>query len=254
MRKKIVYNPYALENKEKEFRRLMLLSTLGASLIGSLFFFPLSQILTANGAASFWRYMVYYISEIVSVAALFSVLALFTVAVAHEEHTLRRKTLLWELVTVVLFSFVLRIFLYWFTAYLDKQFQIDFYFNDKTLAHLVDGGALLSYILSSFLNLPVLLLVLLLSIRLVRSSYRKSSVRGEATETMKKIPVVIYLSVAVVFAAIETVFTIVDLGFSFSFQVLTTTLLPYFEIALFSLLGYYLLSYIVDCFDKKTKE
>lgn len=251
MRNKQAYNPYALEGKEKEFRRLMWLSTLGASLLGSLFFFPLSQILTANGAASFWKYAVYYISEILSVGALFTVLALLAVAIAHEEHALRKKTLLWELVSVIFISFALRIFLYWLTAVLDKQLTLDFYFNDKTLDHLVRGGALLSYIMSSLLNLPILLLVLLVSLRLVRNGYRKSSVRGAADPMMKKLPVVVYLAVAVVFAAIETGFTVAELGFSLSFQVVTTILMPYIEIALFSLFGYYLLSYLVDAFDKK---
>ncbi len=252
MRNKQVYNPYTLDdNKQKDFRRLILIATVGASLLGSLLFFPLSQILTANGAASFWKYAVYYISEILSVGALFTVLALFTVAIAHEEHALRKKTLLWELVSVVLFSFALRIFLYWFTAFLDKHLTLDFYFNDKTLDHLVRGGALLSYIMSSLLNLPILLLVLFVSLRLVRTCYRKSSVRGAAVPMMKKIPVIVYLAVAVLFAAIESVFTVMELGFSLSFQVVTTILMPYIEIALFSLFGYYLLSYLVDAFDKK---
>ena len=91
MRKKYDFNPYSIEEKGKEYRRLMWLATLGASLVGSLFFFPLSQILAANGAASVWKYAVYYLSEIISVAALFAVLALFTVAVAHEEKQLCRK-------------------------------------------------------------------------------------------------------------------------------------------------------------------
>ena len=251
MRKQQVFNPYALEGKEKEYRRLMWLATVGASLIGSLFFFPLSQILAANGASSVWKYLVYYVSEIISVGALFAVLALFTVAVSHEEHAMRKKTLALELVSVVLFSFALRIFLYWFTAYLDKQLMLDFYFNDKTLDHLVRGGALLSYIASSLLNLPILLLVLLVSLRLVRKCYRNSGVRGEAVLMMKKLPVVVYLVVAVLFAAIETGFSIFELGFALSFQVVSTILMPYIEIALFSLLGYYLLSYIVDAFDKK---
>lgn len=68
---------------------------------------------------------------------------------------------------------------------------------------------------------------------------------------MKKLPVVVYLAVAVIFAAIETGFTIAELGFSLRFQVVTTILMPYIEIALFSLLGYYVLSYLVDAFDKK---
>ena len=229
----------------------MLLATVGASLIGSLLFFPLSQMLTANGAASVWKYAVYYISEIVSVGALFAVLALFTVAVAHEEHTLRKKTMLWEVLTLVFTSFALRIFLYWFTAFLDKQLMLDFYFNDKTLDHLVRGGALLSYIMSSLLNLPVLLLVLLVSLRAVRVCYRKAGVRGEASAMMKKLPVIVYLAVAVLFAAIETGFTIAELGFSPHFEVVIAVLMPYIEIAIFSLLGYYVLSYLVDAFDKK---
>ena len=251
MRKKYDFNPYSIEEKGKEYRRLMWLATLGASLVGSLFFFPLSQILAANGAASVWKYAVYYLSEIISVAALFAGLALFTVAVAHEEKQLCRKVILWELISVVLFSFALRIFLYWFTAFLDKQLVIDFYFNDKTLAHLVKGGALLSYIMSSFLNMPILLLVLFVSLFLVRKSYRKSGVRGGAGLMMKKIPVVVYLVVAVLFAVVESVYTIIDLGFSLRFQVVVTILMPYIEIALFSLLGYYLHTYLVDCFDRK---
>ena len=251
MRKKQEFNPFRLDYKEQEYHRLLWLSTIGVSLVGSLLFFPLTLILTANGAGSVWKYLVYYISEIVSAGGLFATLALFTVSVAHEERALRKKVWLWESISLVLISFLLRVVLYWFTAFLDKQLMIGFYFNDKTLEHLTEGGALLSYIASSLLNLPVLFLVLALSLAFVKRSYRKAGVRGVAFPMMKKLPVVVYLLVAVVFAVIETVFTVIDLGFAFSPQVITTTLLPYIEIALFSLLGYYLLSYIVDCFDRK---
>lgn len=251
MRKNQEFNPYGLEEKETEFRRLMWLSTLGAALVGSLFFFPLSQILAANGAGSVWKYLVYYLSEILSAGALFAALALFVVSVAHEDRALCKKALLWESLSLVFVSVALRIFVYWLTAYLDKLLMIDFYFNDKTLAHLVNGGALLSYIASSILNLPVLFIVLLVSLYLIKRAYRASGVRGQASLMMKKLPVVVYLTVALVFAVIETVFTVSELGFSLTFQVVLTILMPYIEIALFSLLGYYLLSYIVDCFDRK---
>ena len=251
MRKKQEFNPYGLEEKEKEFHRLLWLSTLGASLVGSLFFFPLSQILTANGAHAVWKYLVYYLSEILSSGALFAALALLAVAVAHEDRALCRKAFLWEGLSLVLISSALRIFIYWLTAFLDKLLMIDFYFNDKTLAHLVEGGALLSYIASSILNLPVLFAVLLISLYLIKRAYRSSGVRGKASSMMKKLPVVVYLAVAVLFAGIETGFTVAELGFSLTFQVVLTILLPYIEIMLFSLLGYYLLSYVVDCFDRQ---
>ena len=196
------------------------------------------------------KYVVYYLSEILSVGGLFALLALLVVAVAHEDDSLRRKALRWEIGATIVLSFALRIFVYWFTAFLDKKLMIDFYFNDKTLAHLVHGGALTSYIFSSLFNLPVLLFVILLSLRLVRANYRASQ-RGMASGMMKKIPVVVYLAVAVIFAVIETILTINDLGIAASMNVLTTLLMPYIEIALFTLLGSYLLTYLVEWFDQK---
>ena len=50
---------------------------------------------------------------------------------------------------------------------------------------------------------------------------------------------------------IETILTINDLGIAASMNVLTTLLMPYIEIALFTLLGSYLLTYLVEWFDQK---
>ena len=250
MKKTNRFNPYGLEEKQKRFKQIMHLSTWGCALLGSLVFFPISLMLAANGADSLWKYVVYYLSEILSVGGLFALLALLVVAVAHEDDSLRRKALRWEIGATIVLSFALRIFVYWFTAFLDKKLMIDFYFNDKTLAHLVHGGALTSYIFSSLFNLPVLLFVILLSLRLVRANYRASQ-RGMASGMMKKIPVVVYLAVAVIFAVIETILTINDLGIAASMNVLTTLLMPYIEIALFTLLGSYLLTYLVEWFDQK---
>ena len=160
MRKTVGYNPYTLGEKKKSYTRLVWFVAVVVPLFASLVFFPISLMLEANGASSVFKYIVYYLSELLSVGALFATLSLGVVAVSHEERALRRKTLLLQCAGYLVFAFLLRVFLYWLTAYLDSVLLWDFYFNDKTLAHLVKGGALLAYLFSSFLNLVLLLAVL----------------------------------------------------------------------------------------------
>lgn len=247
------YNPYGLHEKEALFRKLTLLSTVVAALVGTFLFFPLLQILRANRAPSFWYYLVYYLSEVVSTAALFSVLALGVVTVAHEEKAMRRFLLLWQALSFGVISFALRLLLYYLSALLDSRLAISFYFNDETLSYLLASGGynLLMSALSSFVNVTVTFFLIVIAFFLVRRAYRRASARAHVTTAMKRIPVVVYLCVSLLFALVNTVMTVAEYGIALSPTVLLTLITPYVEIAAFSILGSLFLSRLVDLFARE---
>ena len=65
---------------------------------------------------------------------------------------------------------------------------------------------------------------------------------------MKKTPVFVYLTVALLSAVINTILTILDYGISASPDVLITLAMPYVAIAAYALLGQFFLNRLTDLF------
>lgn len=251
MKKNDAYNPYGLQEKKPLFQKLTLYATLVAALLGTFLFFPLLQIFRANSLPPFLYYLLYYLSELVSAAALFAVLALGVVSVAREEKALCRRLLHWEAFSFFVLSFVGRLLLYYLSAWLDSKLAISFYFNDETLSYLLASGGyrLLMSALFSFVNVGLTFVMILVAFALVKKAYRAGKKRGVVTDPMKKIPVIAYLVVALLFALLNTILTIADYGISVSPTVILTLVTPYIEIAAFAVLGSLFLTRLVELFE-----
>lgn len=250
MKRKPTYNPYAIKN-EAGFSKLLRASVLICPLISLALYFFGYQLLVANGAPRFLSTTVYYISEVLSTGALFATLALLLLTVTHEEAEKRRKLLLWETASLFGISLVARVGIYLLTAFLDElRFLGGFYLNDVTLSYLVDKGAfnLLMLMLSVFLGVLSMLFVIFVSLALVKKVYSKT-LRGKSDKKLLKLPVLVYLIVSLTFALLETVITVWDIGFALTASVLSTLLMPYFEIAILTFVGQYLMGEIVSHFE-----
>lgn len=249
MKKNENYNPYGLHEKEPLFKKIAFWSIFGASLAGLVFFLAL-QMLRANSAPTFVYYLVYYLSEVVSTGSLFALLALGAVSIAREEEGLRRKLLRREAAALFGISFAAKLFLYWLTALLDAKLVLPFYFNNVTLSYLTASGGFrfIMSALSSLVNLTLTFLMLYVAFRLVRNAYLRGGKRGSLLPAMKKIPVFVYLTVALLSAVINTILTILDYGISASPGVLITLAMPYVAIAAYALLGQFFLNRLTDLF------
>lgn len=249
--KQSTYNPYGVKDRAA-FERLFRLAVWICPLISLALYFLVYQLLVANGAPSFLVTTVFYLTEAVSTAALFATLALLVLSVTHEETALRRRLLIAESVSLLAISFVLRIGLYILTAFFDHLgFLGGFYLNDVTISYIFDKGAFnfrMKLVLPTFFGILSMLFVILLSLFLVKRSYQKG-LRGKTGEHTRKIPILVYLGVSVSFALINTVMTIVDIGFAFTFPVVFTILLPYIEIAVLTFIGQYVVDEIVSRLD-----
>ncbi|MBR2987625.1 MAG: hypothetical protein IKC63_06360 [Clostridia bacterium] len=241
------YNPYGIHERTdafKKFGRILVWGGGGGSLV---LFFLLYQLLVANGAPSWLCLAAHYLTQAFSVFMMFGIMALTVIATAHEESALRKSLLLQEIAALFSLSLILRMALYFLTALIDASFDLGgFYLNDVTLSFLTEayGFQFLMSTLSAFLGVLSMSMVLLLSAYLIKRLYRKAATRGAVSDAMKKAPVLVYLAVSGFFALINTVMTVIDLGFSLDFSVIFSLLLPYLEIALFTLLGYYVISEI----------
>ena len=249
--KKSAYNPYGIHGKEELFRKLTLLSTWGAALVGSLLFFPFLQVIRGNSWPSFLYDLWYYLSELVSAAALFTVFALGVVATVHEEKALKKKLFRREAYAILSLTVAARLFLYWLGAFLDSKLRLPFHFSDVTLSYLTNGNGfrLAMQTFSSLVNFGLTLVMILLVFRFVEKSYEKGE-RGKKNDRMLRLPAFVYLGVSLVSAVVNTVLTVIDYGISADPSVIISLILPYVEIAAVTLLGYYYLPFAVGLFEE----
>ena len=248
MKDTTTYNPYGIKDRAA-FLKLLRFSVFICPLISLALYFFVYQLLVANGAPNILATIVFYLTEAVSTAALFLTLALMALTVTHEETALRKKLLLWEALSLFGLSFVFRILFYLFTVFLDGlSFLGGFYLNDITMSYLFDQGAInfwFKLVIPAFFGVLSMLFVVFLSLALVKKSYGKG-LRGKTVEQIKKIPILVYLGVSVTFALLNTVLTIIDIGFAFTFSVVFTILLPYIEIAVLTFIGQYVIEETVS--------
>lgn len=249
MMKKPTYNPYGFSDKAR-FVKAMRLFVWGGIALGIALHFLVYQPLFANSAPRWITKTVFYLSDGISTAALFATLALLVLTVSHEEGTLRKKLFIEESLALVLLSLVLRMLLDLGTAAIDHADFLGFYLNDVTLSSLLNdfGFGFWMRSLSALFGILTMLLVIGVSAILLYRRYQ-SCERGKTAESLKRLPTLVYLGVSLMFAVIETVMTIAELGFAFEFGVLFTLLLPYLEIAIYTLVGKYLIDEIVTRFE-----
>ncbi len=252
MKEKTTYNPYGVKDKDG-FSRLSRITVWFCPLISLALYFFAYQLLVANRAPELFATVVYYLTEAFSTATLFAFLALLILTVAHEERAMTKKLLFREALSLFLISFVLRVFWYILTVFLDNLgFLGGFYLNDVTLSYLFDMSAFnfwMKLIVPSSLGVLSMFFVIFLSLYFAKKVYAKG-LRGKTDDRLLKIPIFVYLAVSVVFAVINTVMTIVDIGFALTFPVVFTLLLPYVEIGVLTVIGQYVIGEIVARFDK----
>lgn len=252
--KKPIYHPYGIKDQAGFLKGLALF--IWGGIAASLFLnFFLYQLLSANRAASWLCQIAFYLSDGVSTVSLFCTLALLVLTYAHEEKALRKKLLVSETLALFSLSFVLRLLLYYLSALIDTGDFLGFYLNDVTLSYLTEAGGFRFFMsaLTAFLGILTVLLVVFLSAAFLKKRYQGARERGKAEKGMLQIPTLVYLAVSVTFALIDTVMTVIDKGFAFEFSVIFTLVLPYLEIAIYTLIGHFVIDEVVRYYEKKQK-
>ncbi len=251
MKKQIAYNPYGFHQEESRFKKLTRIAVWGGSVASLILFLFGYQLLVANRAPRALSLIVSYLSEGISVVALFTLLALLVLTVSHEETALRKSLLLSETIALFSLSVVLRMLLYFLTAVIDNTGILgDFYLNDVTLFYLTFAGGfrLIMNTLSSLFGVLMILVVLLVSTWLVKKEYQKGE-RGKLSHMMAKLPLLTYLALSVGSALINTVMSIIDIGIALDATVIFTLLLPYIEIAVYTVIGHFVMQEVIKLFE-----
>lgn len=256
--KKTTENPYKLSSDAakrslRDAGRAICTSAFSASLI----FFPLLQMIMANGAPSALYYIVYYIGQLFTLFFFMLVFSFAFLFVRHSEEALEKRLSRKFITMQFLAVFLLRFFLFWAGAFIDDKLAIDFYFSNVTFDGLMaDGGAsLIVQGIFMFINsFAIVWFVYFLSLRLVKKSYAKGVRRSsEAADApcFYIIPTVVYFAVGFVSTVADTVMTIAENGVSTEFSAIMTLVLPYVELVVYSSAVFFLLRFLSVALEKK---
>lgn len=237
-----------------------LLLTIVAPLIDTLLIFPLRQIILANSSGTGVIYqIVYQITELFNLLAFFALLALaIYAAVAGASHLLGRIIALHGISSVFV-VILLRMGVYYLLAWFDANFYAPFSFCNQTLNALTrdDGAQLQALTLGLFLS-QVLLFILLAVIAMIALRCRQTSIAAKIDLSPRalskefdsspiprllKLALIIYTAQALINQIINSVMDLVKLGIPNTFGSLTDLIVPYFFLAIYSILGYLALDY-----------
>ena len=256
--KKITENPYGLFGEgasasSRDAAKAVLLP----ALLSTLVFFPVLQILMANGAPGVLYYIIYYVNQLFTLFFFMLVFSFSFLFMRHMEEEKEKKLSRLFLAVQFFIVFLLRLGVFLLGALIDDKLAIDFYFSNVTFDGLMaNGGA--SFVVQGvfmFINsFALVVLVYFLSRALVRKRFLKGSARGSmaaGSSCFYVIPSVVYFAVSFIFALIDTVLTISDDGISADISTVATLLLPYLELAVCSAAVFFLLRFFSGALEKR---
>ena len=239
--------------------RFALLLALVAPLIDTLLIFPLRQILLANLGTGILYQVLYYATEAFNLLVFFLLLALAVYsAIANSPKTLGRIVALHGISSIFIVV-LLRMGLYYLMAWADYQLLFPFDLCNQTLNSLTrnSGAELLSLTLSLFIG-QVILFTLLVAVIFIALRARQKQLAGKADLSplalcnrfdLSPVPkllnagLILYVCVALINQIFDTVSTVINLGMPDGFGTLLSLIVPYFLLAIYTLLGYLALDY-----------
>lgn len=239
--------------------RFTLLLALIVPLIDTLLIFPLRQITLANLGAGVFYQILFQATELFNLVAFFLLIALaIYCAIAGSPRTLGRIVALHGIVSIFVVV-LLRLGLYYLMAWMDSGYFLSFDLCNQTLNTLTrnNGAELMSLALSLFIS-QVILFVLLTVMVFIALRIRQNALKRKANlspialfkqfdesplpKTLR-ISLILYTAFAGVNQIYDTVATVLNLGAPDSFSSLLSLVVPYFLLAIYTLLCYLALDY-----------
>ena len=230
-----------------------------APLIDTLIIFPLRQIVLANVGAGVVFQLLFQATELFNLVTFFLLMALaIYCALADAPRVLGRIVALHGIASFFV-VILLRLGLYCLMAWIDAQYVFPFSLCNQTLNTLLrnSGAELMSLALSLFISQVVLFALLgvtaLLSLRVRQKALSAGTNLSPASlakqfdasplPRMLRIGLILYTLFALGNQVFDTVSTVINLGAPDGFSSLLSLIIPYFLLAIYTLICYLALDY-----------
>lgn len=246
-------------NARQKLMRYTFLLALAAPLIDTLVIFPLRQIILANAGSGVLYQLVFQATELFNLVAFFLLMALAFYCAIADSPLILGRILAFNGIASVFIVILLRLGVYYLMAWIDSSLFLPFDLSNETLNALTkDSGAeLMSLALSGFISQVILFALLVVTILIAlrkrqKALAAKSDLSPAAlSENFDESPLpgllrtglILYTVFAAVNQIFDTVTTVLQLGAPDSFSSLLSLIVPYFLLAIYTLLCYLALDY-----------
>lgn len=244
---------------EAKLMRFTLWLALIAPLIDTLVIFPLRQIVLANVGAGVLFQLIFQATELLNLVAFFLLMALAVYAALAGANRVLGRIVALHGVASLFIVILLRLGFYCLMAWIDAQYILPFDLCNQTLNTLLRNSSaeLMSLALSLFIS-QVVLFVLLGVIAFVSLRSRQKALAASAdlspaslsqqfdTSPLPQIlrtGLILYTLFALGNQIFDTVSTVVNLGAPDGFSSLLSLIVPYFLLAIYTLICYLALDY-----------
>lgn len=239
--------------------RFTLLLALIAPLIDTLVIFPVRQIILANLGAGVFFQIVFQVTELFNLVAFFLLLALAVYCTIAGSLRIVGRIVALHGISSIFVVVLLRLLLYWLMAWIDSGYFLPFDLSNQTLNTLTrnSGAELMSLALSLFIS-QVILFVLLAVVVFIAMRTRQKALAARADLSpialcksfdtsplpgLLRTGLILYTLFALINQIYDTVATVINLGAPDSFGSLMSLVVPYFLLAIYTLLCYLALDY-----------
>lgn len=239
--------------------RFATLLALIAPLVDTLLIFPLRQIILANLGAGVFFQIVFQVTELFNLVAFFLLLVLAVYCAIAGSLRIVGRIVALHGISSIFVVVLLRILLYWLMAWIDSGYFLPFDLSNQTLNTLTQnsGAELMSLALSLFIS-QVILFVLLAVVVFIAMRTRQKALAARADLSpialcksfdasplpgLLRTGLILYTLFALINQIYDTVATVINLGAPDSFGSLMSLVVPYFLLAIYTLLCYLALDY-----------
>ena len=239
--------------------RYTLLLALIVPFLDTLVIFPLRQIILANTGAGVFYQLFSQLTDLFNLVAFFLLIALaIYCTIAGSSRTLGRIVALHGISSVFV-TLLLRLGLYYLMAWIDSCYILPFDLCNQTLNTLTrnSGAELWSLTLSLFISQVILFVLLVVIICISLRTRQKALINktdlspvalsqqydSSPLPKLLRIGLILYTVFALINQIYDTIATVINLGAPNSFGTLLSLIVPYFLLAIHTLLCYLALDY-----------
>lgn len=260
-------NPPALLTTaaDRHLKKLAMLFACLPPLADALILYPLLQIVLANTGNGILYQILSALSQIINLTGFFAVASLSVYCALASALSALGRVLALQGIAYLVLTVLLRTLVQWLLAFLDSTFVLPFAFSNFTLQMLTesDNMMLIWSAVQLFINviLMMVLLVIVVAITLVIRQKQTASLTlesladgsaGSSFSLVLRITALIYLIQAFINQLLTTLDLVKGSDASDVIANLATILAPYFLLAIYTFIGYWVMQTILRRVAEKT--
>lgn len=247
---------------DRHLKRSALLFSFLPPLADTLILFPLMQMVLANGGDGVVYQILSVISQLIGLAGFFAIIALSVYCVFADAMSALGRAIALQGISYLVSTVLLRTLMFWLLALVNDTLRPVYAISNYTLSYWTDssGMMLIWSALSFFINAVMLMLLLTVVVAVALLLHRRQkegitleSLASDAPERSAgqslillslRIATLIYLVQALANQLYQTVVSVSDLSASEILGQIGQVVAPYFLLAIFAWVGYWLMQVI----------